>query len=450
MNAILPDAPPLAGSRETGCRWAVVGGGILGMELARQLRAAGHAVTLFEAAPHFGGLADAWRIGDLTWDRHYHVTLLSDLRLRSLLDQLGLADDLRWVETKTGFYTDGKLYSMSNTLEFLKFPPLRMIDKLRLGTTIAYASKIKNWKRLEAIPVEQWLRKWSGSRTTEKIWLPLLRAKLGENYRHASAAFIWAIIARMYAARKSGMKKEQFGYICGGYARINDEFVRKLGLVGVTLRPNAKIESITADGRYFDIATRDEAWQFDRVVVTTPSPVAMRLCPSLTVAERQRHADVRYRGIICASILLSKPLTPYYVTNITEPTIPFTAVIGMTTLVDPAEFGGRHLVYLPKYADPQSSMFDQPDAAIRFTFLEALSRMFPDFEESWVLDFKVSRVRHVLAISTLNYSEKLPAMATSVPGFYIVNSAQIAHGTLNVNETLLLADRGMQAIGVEG
>ena len=40
------------------------------------------------------------------------------------------------VETKTGFYTDGKLYSMSNSLEFLRFPPLGLLSKLRLGATI--------------------------------------------------------------------------------------------------------------------------------------------------------------------------------------------------------------------------------------------------------------------------------------------------------------------------
>ena len=53
---------------------------------------------------------------------------------------------------------------------------------------------------------------------------PLLRAKLGENYQAASAAFIWAIIARMYAARRTGLKKEKFGYVRGGYARILDRF----------------------------------------------------------------------------------------------------------------------------------------------------------------------------------------------------------------------------------
>ena len=131
--------------------------------------------------------------------------------LRSLLDELGLEKEMQWVETRTGFYTNDKLYSMSNTVEFLKFPPLNLLDKFRLGATIFYASKIQDWKNLESIPVADWLKKLSGKRTFEKIWLPLLRAKLGENYQQTSAAFIWTTIARMYAARRTGLKKEMFG-----------------------------------------------------------------------------------------------------------------------------------------------------------------------------------------------------------------------------------------------
>ena len=109
---------------------------MLGMTLAYRLASAGHKVTIYEAADHLGGLADAWTLGDTSWDRHYHVTLLSDMFLRGVLDDIGLGDQLEWVETKTGFYTDGEMYSMSNTVEFLKFPPLGLIDKFRLGGTI--------------------------------------------------------------------------------------------------------------------------------------------------------------------------------------------------------------------------------------------------------------------------------------------------------------------------
>ncbi len=171
-------------------KYGIIGGGILGMTLAHRLAQAGEQVTLIEAASQLGGLADAWQLGDVTWDRHYHVTLLSDMHWRGVLKELGLDQDMNWVETKTGFYTDGKLYSMSNNFEFLKFPPLGLIDKFRLGGTIFYASKVKDWKALEGIPVADWLRQLSGPRTFEKIWLPLLRAKLGENYTKTSASFI--------------------------------------------------------------------------------------------------------------------------------------------------------------------------------------------------------------------------------------------------------------------
>src|SRR5437763_12931639 len=110
-------------------RWAVVGGGMLGLTLALRLNEAGHHVELIEAADDLGGLASAWKLGDVVWDRHYHVTLLSDTYLRALLSELDLEREIHWVQTKTGFYTDGKLYSMSNTREFLRFPPLGLWDK---------------------------------------------------------------------------------------------------------------------------------------------------------------------------------------------------------------------------------------------------------------------------------------------------------------------------------
>ena len=91
----------------------IVGGGMLGLTLALRMAQKGHQVTVIEAAEKIGGLAASWQLDEITWDKYYHVILMSDLYLRSLLKDIGVENELVWTETKTGFYTDGKLYSMS-------------------------------------------------------------------------------------------------------------------------------------------------------------------------------------------------------------------------------------------------------------------------------------------------------------------------------------------------
>ena len=427
----------------TNNNWAIVGGGILGMTLAHRLAQQGKNVTLFEGANHLGGLASAWQLGDVVWDRHYHVTLLSDTFVRSLLKELDLEQDMEWVETRTGLYTDGKLYSISNAIEFLRFFPLGLLGKLRFALTIIYGSKIKDWKKLEKIPVTDWLKKLSGKHTFEKIWLPLLRAKLGENYKKASASFIWAIIARLYAARRTGLKKEMFGYLPGGYARMLERFADVLIQENVSLkldRKATKVESIT-DGRVSIEFANGHQEIFDRVILTVAAPIAAKVVRGLSEDELAKLNGIEYQGIICTSLLLKKPLSQFYVTNITDSWVPFTGVIEMSALVDRKQFGGNALVYLPKYVVPDDPTFNLSDQELEEKFLSALIQMYPRFERSDLLCFQVSRVKYVLAISTLNYSEKLPPMKTSVPGIHIINSAHILNGTLNVNETIQLAEK---------
>jgi len=423
---------------------------MLGLTLAHRLAQAGQRVTVLEGAREIGGLAGAWQLGGFTWDRHYHVTLLSDMRLRSLLRELGLEGDMRWVETKTGFYTDGRLYSMSNSLEFLRFPPLGLVDKLRLGLTIFAASRRKNWKPLEQVLVGDWLRRWSGERTFRKIWEPLLLAKLGESYRETSAAFIWATIARMYAARRTGLKKEMFGYVPGGYARALARFCEALVDEGVEVRTDCRVRKVWADGTGGVRVELDEpsagAEEFDRVVLTVPSSVVARVAPQLGAEEREQHEAIGYLGIVCASVVLRRPLAHFYVTNITDAGLPFTAVIEMTALVDPAEFEGRHLVYLPRYAAADDEAWSWTDDEVRERFVAGLERMYSDFRRDDVVDFRVSRAPHVMALPTLRYSDGLPPMRTAVPGVFAVNSAHIVKGTLNVNEVVELAEDAFEGV----
>jgi len=329
----------------------------------------------------------------------------------------------------------------------LRFPVLGLVDKLRLGITLFYGSKIRNGRRLEKILVSTWLRRWSGSRVFEHFWVPLLRSKLGDNYRVTSAAFIWAVIRRLYAARRTGLKKEMFGYLPGGYARILERFAEHLTDRGVKIQLKRRVDEIRRDGDVIRVSCAgDVSERFDRVVVTFASPLASRVCPGLNSEEHKRLRGISYQGIVCASALLKRPLAGYYVTNILDDGFPFTGVVEMSSLVDRKQFGGRHLIYLPRYLTDDDPFYSEADAQVRAAFTDGLKRMHPGLEQDDVISFRISRVRHVLALSTLNYSDTLPPVRTSLQGLYLVNSSHIVNGTLNVNETVQLAEHAVKAL----
>ncbi len=119
----------------------------------------------------------------------------------------------------------------------------------------------------------------------------------------------------------------------------------------------------------------------------------------------------------------------------------------MSALIDKKEeLKGKNLVYLPKYVDSDDLLFSADDNEIRKIFLGALLKMYPEISETDVLYFGVSKARVVFALPTINYSVNLPGIETSIENFYIVNSAQIINGTLNVNETIQVAESKLKII----
>jgi protoporphyrinogen oxidase len=439
----------LSESKSTAQNWAVVGGGMLGIATARKLVQAGQKVTLIEAADQIGGLASAWHIGDVEWDKFYHVVLLSDKALRSILNEVGLDEQIRWVTTRTGFYTDKKLHSLSSSLDFLKFRPLSLMQKFRLGCTILFASRIKGSVKLENTPVDVWLRKLSGRTTFNKIWLPLLKAKLGEAYDRTSAMFIWSYIDRMYKARRSGMKREMFGYVPGGYRRILTKLSDHLSGLGVEFLTSSSVASVTRDDLQkkidikFSEGSNRSPRQFDRVVMTIPNPLIARACTGLNQEELSRLNSAEYLGVTCTSLLLDRPLSGYYVTNITDPGIPLTGIIEMGAVVQPQYMGGKYLIYLPQYMMSDDPRFQEGDEVVHERCIATLEKMHPNFNRANVTAIQTARAKHVMTLPTLNYSQRLPPVVSSIPGLYLLNSAQVTVGCLNVNETIEIANQAL-------
>jgi len=451
-------------------RAAVVGGGILGLTLAHRLAGLGHRVDLLEGEPQLGGLAAAHDYGPFVWDRFYHCILPQDTALIGLLDELGLAADLRWKRTGTGYYARGGFHDMSGNRDFLRFPLLTLVDKVRLGAAIVYATRFADPNALYLVSAEEWLTRLCGRRAYAAFWQPLLKAKFGPFHDQVAAVFIYATLKRLFGARSATAGQESLGYVHGGYRRILERLATRLETAGATVRVSAPVTRIapTAPGATLErppagpVASggcsvawrgpdgREMADHYDQVFFTAPSRLARRVVdaayhPHVDAVERANPTSSAYLGVACLVLALERPLTPYYVLNIGDPSIELTGLIEMTNLIDPAaETAGLSLLYLPRYMDSDSPGFADSDATLMTGMIDrGLKRLFPDFDPARARYSGVHRARYVQPLPLVRsggggVEAEVPVMTRP---FQIVNTSMLRCATLNNNEVVALVDR---------
>lgn len=442
---------------------AVVGGGVLGLTLSYRLASEGHEVHLLEAEPALGGLAAAQDYGPFTWDRFYHCILPQDTALIGLLEDLGLAGDLRWSRTGTGYYARGRMYDMNGNADFLRFPLLTLVDKGRLAAAVIYATRFANPDDLYKVSAEQWLIKICGRRGYSVFWQPLLKAKFGPFHDQVAAVFIYATLVRLFGARSAAAGKESLGYCRGGYHRILGRFAERLRERGATLRTSAPVTAIaeapapSGGGPGCRVEWRDgtgapACGDYDQVFFTAPTRLARRVAaasfqPHIEVVERENPTSSHYLGVACLVLAIDAPLTPYYVLNIGESSIELTGLIEMTNLVNRAqETANLSLLYLPRYMDSESKEFEASDQALRDAMIErGLKRLFPGFDARRARYAGVHRARYVQPLPLVRdgggaQGDSTPALSRP---FQVVNTAMLRCATLNNNEVVALVDRFM-------
>jgi protoporphyrinogen oxidase len=409
----------------------------MGLGVAERLARAGHAVTVFERARQAGGLSTWTDYGPFVWDRFYHVILPSDTELLRWLRDLGLGDQVRWRSTRTGYFVDGCTYPLSNYFDFLRFPLLNIWQKIRLACMIVICSRLSDWRRLESMTVERFLVKTCGRRVFDKFWKPLLLAKLGESYRRVSAVFIWTYVKRLYSARDAVAQREQLGYVSGGYRRVIERVIERIETSGGRVCLGATVTRVRpGDSGGLEVTANGSAFQFDKVVFTSPVNVLRESVDSALVATTGQGADVEYLGVVCLVLVSRCPLTPYYVLNIADDKVPFTGVIGMSNVVQTSETAGLFLTYLPKYVLSTDPYLCVTDERIVTEFLGGLRRLLPEFSEESVVSMHVHRAVKVQPVQVTEYSRLVPHVRTLHPDFFVLNTAQFVNNTLNNNEVI--------------
>ncbi len=423
-------------------RVGVIGGGVGGLGAAYELAKLGHQVALYERAPFLGGLASTFDVGGGRLERFYHHLFLSDTTLIGLLQELGLGDRLIWEDSKTGFFYKGRIYPFSTPMDLLRFKPVSLIDRVRLGLVTVYLQRVKNWRKFESVTAASFIRRWAGRRNYEVIWGPLLRGKFTTYHDQVAMPWLWSKFATRVSSRDKSFK-EKLGYIKGSWGVLVDALEERIrGMGGETHIGTSVTRILTEGGRVTGLAIQAPDGQlserpFDLVIATTPSFVLPNLV-DLPEEYVTKLRGVEYEGAIAIIWVLKHSLSPVYWLNVADPDIPFLLALEQTNLVPPSEYGGRHIVYTANYVLRDDRRWAMGAEDIVREYLPHMKKINPSFDESWVEAYYLHKEPAAQPIVKVNYSQRMPDTKTPVKGLWLAAMSQVYPEDRGTNYSLRL------------
>jgi protoporphyrinogen oxidase len=426
----------------------VVGGGIAGLTAAYRLgRAqrpgeAGHVVTVYEAGPEIGGQARTFPIAGTRLEIFYHHLFAGDREILTLIDELNLADEMEWLESRQGFFHSGTIYDFGTPVSLLKFKPLSFLDRIRAGLAILFLMKYRNWRALEQVTAVDWVRRWSGAGAYNVIFGPLLRGKFGSSADEVTMTWLWGKIHLRGASRSEGLQKESLGYMRGSFQVLLDALAAAIEAQGGTIHVSTPVERILVkDGRATGVQTHGaQRVTHDAVIVTVPSSAFLRMTPDLPDEYAANLRWMRYQRALCLVLQLPRSLSHIYWMNISAPDIPFVGVIEQTNYIPPEIYDGKHIVYVTNYVAPDSDLYRMTKEELFAHYWPHLKKINPAFDADWVEESWLFRDEAGQPIVTCDYAAHIPDYITPIRGLYLANTTQIYPEDRGMNYSVRLGN----------
>ena len=412
-------------------RVGIIGGGAAGLAAAYELTKAGHYAQVFERAPFLGGQASTFPVGGGQLERGYHHLFVSDTDITQLIHELGLGDKLAWLESKVGLYHGGKIWSFGTPMDLLRFTPLSLPQRIRVGFWTFVLQKTKNWRKFEHITAQEWLIRHMGRRAYQVLWEPLLRGKFGEHFDQIGMTWIWGKVYLRVASRGKGLQKERLGYPMGSFGEVFDVLGERVASQGGDVHISSGVNRVvveegTATGLEVTLPGKEtEIIDYDAVIATTPSYVFTRLVPPLPSEYREKLEGVNYLSAVLMILVLDRPLSDKYWISIADTGLPFVALIEHTNMIDKELYGGNHILYIANYPNRESPLYQKTAEELLEDFLPYLKSINPDFQRSWILEYHHHKVDGAQPIIGVNYSERIPDHRTPFKNLYLANTTQI-------------------------
>ena len=404
----------------------VVGAGFCGLAAAYELGQRGIRSTVLECDDDIGGLAGNFLVGGMRLEKFYHHWFTNDVHVMRLITELGQADRVLLRSSRTGMYYARNFFKLSTPVDLLRFSPLSLLDRVRLGLLALRARRVKDWRLLEDRTAADWLRELGGERVYRVVWEPLLRGKFGDLAEEVAAVWFWNKLKLRGGSRGRG-GAEQLAYYRGGFGALAETLANAVRARGGVIRTEAPAIGLRVEaGRVTGVVTPEAIISADGIITTPALPIIADLVePHVPSEYVERLRRIRYLANVCVVLELDRSLSDIYWLNVNDPSFPFVGVIEHTNFEPASTYAGRHVVYLSKYLPDNDALYRMSDQEVVAFTLEHLRRMFPDVTDERVLDAHVWRARYAQPVVERGYRNLIPDMRTPIENLFLATMAQI-------------------------
>jgi protoporphyrinogen oxidase len=418
-------------------RVVVLGAGPMGLAAAQRAVTLGHEVDLIEVDGKVGGMAAHFDFSGTSLERFYHFVCKSDAPTFALMDELGIGDRIRWVDTSMAYYTHGKVHKWGDPVSLLLFPHLTLVEKIRTGLQMFLTTKSDNFDRIEHLTSRQWIERGSGKSVYDKLWKRLQELKFYELADEISASWIATRIRRVGNSRRS-MFQEQLGYIDDGSETLMEAVAADIRRKGGRIHLNAPAEQVVVeDGAVKGVKTRARTFDAEAMISTVPIPLVVQLIPDLPRDWREKYAAIRNIGVVCLVFKLKKSVTPHFWLNIVADDIEIPGIIEFSNL----RTFDNAIVYVPYYMPvtrPKWRWTDQQFIDEAFGYIKRIN---PDIGNGDLLDAKIGRLRHAQPICEPNFRDRIPPVQTPITGLQVADTCYYYPEDRGIAESIRLGRR---------
>ena len=420
----------------------IVGGGVTGLTAAYRLLQRGHTVRVFEASDTVGGLVRTFEVNGEPIECFYHHLFTSDTAAIRLFDELGIGDRVSWHSSRVGLFYDGRTYPFTTPLDLLRFSPLGLQDRVRLGLTSLTLRRETDGDRFENLSAADWMRERVGDRAVDVVWEPLLRGKFGEAWDQVVMTWLWNKLRLRFSSRGGRIsQREVLGYMNGSFGAWVDALAQRVSELGGQIKTGRPVRRIASKGGRIAVEAEGESVELDAVISTVSNDAFLRVAPNLPETYESKLSGTRYQDALCLVLRLDRPLTDYYWLNVNDREIPFVAIVEHTNLVGPERYGDQHIAYVSNYLEGDSPSLDLDVETIVRLYVPHLRKINPLFDESWILEQHLFHARDAQPVFTVGAGARIPDHRSPIPGLYVANMAQIYPQDRGQNYSIELGER---------